>query len=207
MKKTIKGKRPYNKKGKIKNPAVNEEANKIQKATKVAAGKALVEIASSLPHGAGKEFLIVTKELDDIETQQALLNKRKRGCRAKLKEMKIELRPYDHVRKLRKMLPEDMQSFEASIALYKDQLSMTLSVHQQVIKKEIVDRREAARDAMIDASGGDTGQEIGSSVTIFPSGENALPEKNDEFSPEDEEEEYEDEGEDEEEKAETPNAA
>ena len=132
---------------------------------------------------------MLTKELDDIEDKMSLLNKQKRGVRASLKEMKIELRPYDHVRKLRKMEPEDMKSFEASVALYKDQMSMTLSVHQQVIKKELEGQREAARDAMIDAGGGDAGKEIGSNAK--KNGESvekteaaeapAVPERNDNF--------------------------
>jgi len=163
-------------------------ASDAAKEAKKVGDKALNTIAAELPHGSGKQFLVLTKELDDIEGQMATLNKRKRGVRASLKEMKIELRPYDHVRKLRKMEPEDMKSFEASVALYKDQLSMSLSVHQQVIKKELEGQREAARDAMMDASGGDTGKEIGSGVNgngiakkAEPAEGAGVPERNDNF--------------------------
>lgn len=139
------------------------EATEAQKAAKKAGDKALLDTAAAMPHGGGKRFLELTKELDTIEDQANLLGKRKRGVRAALKEMKVNLRPYDHVRKMRKMEVEDMRSFEADVALYKDQLDMPLSVHQQVLKKEIEGQREAARDAMIDA-GGDSGKEIGSTT-------------------------------------------
>lgn len=138
------------------------EATEAQKAAKAAADKALADTAMNMPHGSGKRFLELTKELDGIESRIGAENTKKRGVRAALKEMKVELRPYDQVRKLRKMEPEDMKSFEASVALYKDQLGMSLSVHQEVIKKELEGQREAAREAMLDASGGDTGKEIGS---------------------------------------------
>lgn len=154
--------------GKAKAPkpemATDGVATEARKNAKKAGDKALMDIASKLPAGAGKEFLSVTQDIDRIEEQMAALNKQKRGCRAKLKEMKIELRPYDHVRKLRKMEPEDMQSFEASVALYKDQLSMKLSAHQELVKKELEVKRERARDMMVDASGGDTGKEVGSAA-------------------------------------------
>lgn len=173
-------------KGKTAKPK-KEKATAAAKAAKAAGDKVLTEIATNLPHGSGKRFLEITKEIDDIENQMSLLNKRKRGCRASLKEMKIDLRPYDHVRKLRKMEPEDMKSFEASVALYKDQLSMTLSVHQEVIKKELEGQREAARDAMLDASGGDTGKEIGSNAGTDAAAPRppaaAVPERNDNFRP------------------------
>jgi hypothetical protein len=168
------------------------DATKAGKAAKAAGDKALVDMATNLPHGAGKQFLVLTKGLDEIEDKMELLNKQKRGIRASLKEMKVELRPYDHVRKLRKMEIEDVKSFEASVALYKDQLDMPLSVHQQVIKKELEGQREAARDAMIDAGGGDSGKEIGTSsqpagngqaATISASVAPPAPERNDNFRP------------------------
>lgn len=152
------------------------EASAAQKEAKKIGDKALTEIAANMPHGSGKRFLELTKELDEIEGNIELQNKRKRGVRASLKEMKVELRPYDHVRKMRKMEPEDMKGFEASVALYKDQLGMELSVHQQVLKKELEGQREAARDAMIDAGGGDTGKEIGSGTAP---GASAQPADND----------------------------
>lgn len=173
-----------------KGKKVKTPVSEAQAAAKKAGDKALMDTAANMPHGSGKRFLELTKELDQIEGQAELLNKRKRGVRASLKEMKVELRPYDHVRKLRKMEPEDMRGFEASTALYKDQLGMTLSGHEKVIKQKLDDQREAARDAMIDASGGETGKEVGSSTqpgstngakdeTVTP----AVPTKNDNFRP------------------------
>lgn len=160
------------------------------KAAEKAATAVINDIAAAMPHGKGKEFLEVTKEIDQIEDKMAMLGKQKRGCRARLKELKVDLEPYDHVRKLRKKEPEDMQSFEASVALYKEQLGMPLSGHQQVLKKQLEAQREAARDAMIDANGGtSTGKEIGSrqygastDPEIVNNGAKAVPEKNDNFS-------------------------
>lgn len=174
----------------VKNARAKKGKSPAAKAAEKAATGVLNDMAAAMPHGKGKEFLEVTKEIDDIEEQVALLGKRKRGCRARLKEMKVDLEPYDHVRKLRKKEPEDMQSFEASVALYKEQLGMTLSPHQQVLKKQLEGQREAARDAMIDANGGtSTGKEIGSrqygastDPEVVNGGGRTVPEKNDNFS-------------------------
>lgn len=160
------------------------------KAAEKAATGVINEMAANMPHGQGKEFLELTQGLDQDDEEISLINKRKRGRRARLKQMKVDLGPYDHTRKLRKMEPEDMQSFEASTALYKDQLGMTLSPHQEVLKKQLQQQREAARDAMIDASGGtSTGKEIGSrqygastDPEIVNTGNKAVPEKNDNFN-------------------------
>lgn len=173
-----------------KKMAARKPKSPAAKAAEKMATAAINDIAAALPHGKGKEFLEITKEMDTIEDEQSMLGKRKRGCRARLKELKVDLEPYDHVRKLRKKEPEDMQSFEASVALYKEQLGMSLSGHQQVLKKQLESQREAARDAMIDANGGtSTGKEIGSrqygastDPEIVNNGANSVPEKNDNFS-------------------------
>lgn len=129
-----------------------------------AAKAELRDMAVEMPHGQGKRFLQVVTNLRRIKAQKKALGKEERGERAALKEMKVQLKEFDHVFKLAEMETEDMVSFESGVALLKEQFGLKLSVHQEALKEEVLRRREAARDAMIDASGGDTGKEIGSGV-------------------------------------------
>ena len=138
------------------------EADKAQDAVARAANNEIVSMAVGMPHGQAKKFLDVVGNLRKIKEEKKAIGKRERGERASLKEMKVNLKAFDHTFKLSEMEPEDVRSFEATVGLYKETMSMPLSEHQQVIKKELAAQREAARDAMIDASGGDTGKEIGS---------------------------------------------
>lgn len=146
--------------------AAEKKAKKLkaQKEAKKIGDKLLVDMAEKQPAGGGKTLLLITHALDKIEEQISALNLAKRGERAKLKEMKVELRVYDHVRKLRKMDPEDARSFKATEALYTEQLGMELSPEQKKQIEEINERREAAKTALAAVHGDDTGKEVGSST-------------------------------------------
>lgn len=149
----------------------SRKAEKLAEKAKIkkAADAIITNMASDMP-GAGqaKSFLQITRDLDKIEADIAALNLAKRGKRAALKEMKIELRVYDHVRKLRKMEPEDAKSFKATQALYEEQLLMPLSDDQKAQLEIINKKREEARIAMAAANGGDTGKEVGSGANEEP---------------------------------------
>lgn len=157
----------------VSDHAADKEVAKTAKAEAKAAGdKAVINMASNMVYGDAKSFLKIVKAQDAWEERKAAINKEGRGFRAQLKELKVNLRAYDDVRKLRKMEPEDMQSHEASMAMYKDQMGLKLSVHQEVIKSQLVAQREASHDAARDAGNLDAGKEVGSSTAL---GEGGVP--------------------------------
>ena len=139
---------------------IKEENEKVAKE----ANKEIVTMAVGMPHGQAKRFLDIVKNLRQLKAEKKALAKKERGERAGLKEMKVDMKAFDHTFKLSEMEPEDVRSFEATVGLYKETMAMPLSEHQKIIKQELAAQREAARDAMIDASGGDAGKEIGSST-------------------------------------------
>lgn len=139
-----------------------EAADEAKAEVAAAANAEIRDMAVAMPHGQGKRLLEIVQNLRSIKAQKKALGKEERGERAALKEMKIQLREFDHVFKLSEMETVDMESFESGVAMLKEQLGLKLSVHQEALKEEVLRRREAARDAMIDASGGDSGKEIGS---------------------------------------------
>lgn len=159
----------------------------VDKNVKAAVDKGVVDIAMSLPAGNAKAFVQTDKELTLIEEKIADLNKAKRGCRGKLKELKVELSAYDRVRKLRKMAPEDRTSHEASVALYKEQLGMGLSQYEKVLKKQLENQQEALADSIADLTGGNSGKEVGSGKGETPEAEAeeapaGVPERNQSLS-------------------------
>jgi hypothetical protein len=141
-------------------------ANKLKKEAKAIGDQALMEMAAEQPAGKGKWLLTKTQQIDKLEAERSKINLAIRGVRAELKEGKVELRVYDHVRKLRKMEPEDSRAFKATEALYTEQLDMELSPQQKDQMDEIEKKREAARAAMADIHGDDAGKEVGSGGPI-----------------------------------------
>lgn len=159
--------------------------NKTVREAKKQSDKALMNIAGNLPHGQGKTFLTVNFAIDKLEEQKSAINLALRGEYAKLKEMKIEIGALKDVRKVRKMAPEDAKALMATRALYSDMFGMALSPDQKKMIEDINEKREAARVALADAHGGDTGKEVGSQTTPAPSliGHNSFKEKTDAKEP------------------------
>jgi hypothetical protein len=147
-------------------------ANK--KAMKAASDKLLVTMAADMPGAnASKSFLDLNGQLDKIELEAAKLNLAKRGVRGELRKMKVDLSALDRVRKLRKMEPEDVVAKKATEALYEEQLSMPLSDEQKAILKALNAKREENKKAILAASGGHTGKEVGTGAA------NRVPERAD----------------------------
>ena len=103
--------------------------------------------------------------------------------------MKIELRAYDRVRRLKKMDPEDVKSLKATEALYEDQLGLELSPQQKQNLEELAVKREEARVALAQVNGGEAGNEIGSNAhkaaaepNLTPGGLPSLPQRNEELT-------------------------
>ena len=147
-------------------------ANK--KALKAASDKLLVTMAADMPGAnASKSFLDLNGQLDKIELEAAKLNLAKRGVRGELRKMKVDLSALDRVRKLRKMEPEDVVAKKATEALYEEQLSMPLSDEQKAFLKALNAKREENKKAILAASGGNTGKEVGTGAA------NRVPERTD----------------------------
>ena len=151
---------------------------------KRAADKIVLKMGAALPAGEAKTLIQVTQNLDKLDAQTKAINLAKRGERAKLKEMKIPMKEYDHVRKLRAMEPEDVRSFKANTTLLEQQLMMDLSPEQKEIVKGINEKREAARNAMASITGAGEGKEVGSKSAAAPANDlteqsSAIPERND----------------------------
>lgn len=156
---------------------------KAQNDRQKAADKMLVSMANELPAGQAKSLIQVTHAIDKLEEQRKTINLAIKGQRAILKEMKIDLEPYDHVRKLRKKDPEDVKYFKATVAMYENQLQMELSPSQKEDLEAINKKREEARLAMAEVNGGDTGKEMGSAATtIIPAALPTIPQRNDALS-------------------------
>lgn len=151
--------------------------------TKKAADKIITETAAKVPLsvGGGKSFLALVHQLDELLAKQAALALAKRGVRAKLKEMKIELAPLDAVLRLRKMEPEDALSYKATCAIYEQQLAMPLTDDQKKVVSNLEKKRDDARKSLAEVNGGDTGKEVGSSASA-PASSSAIPAKNEALS-------------------------
>jgi len=153
-------------------------ANK--KALKAASDKLLVDMASNMPgHNASKNFIDLNMKLDKIELEAEKLNLAKRGVRGELRKIKVDLSALDRVRKLRKMEPEDVVAKKATEALYEEQLSMPLSDKQKAILADLNKKREDNRKAILAASGGHTGKELGTSSSRIPERADVYEEDND----------------------------
>jgi hypothetical protein len=136
-------------------------------AMKKAADKILVSMAGDFnAAGASKSFLNSNLRLDKLETQKDVINKAIRGERATLRQMKVDLRCLDRVRKLRKMEPEDVRALKATEALYEEQLNMELSPEQKKVVDDLNKQREENKKAMLNANGGDTGKEVGTAAQV-----------------------------------------
>ena len=165
---------------------------KLNNEAKKAVQKVIMETAAAMPYGQANRFLALNVQLDQIESEMAALNLRKRGVHAGFKELKVELRALSRVRKLRKMEPADVRSLKATEALYEQQLSMTLSEEQKEIIADLKEKR-AKVEANIASGDGNSGKEIGSDAAVQPSGDDEpvemskvpvpeLPKKNEQFS-------------------------
>lgn len=135
--------------------------NKVAKEAKKLGDKALLEVAATLPAGGAKTLIAKVHAHDAALAEIKKWNLVKKGIRADLREMKIELRPLDHVLKLRAMDPEDAKSFKATEALYTQTLGLELSPQQKASVEEINKKREDARKAMASIHGDDAGKEVG----------------------------------------------
>lgn len=146
--------------------AAEKKATKVkgQKIAKRAGDVALLQIAAELPAGGAKQLLVKTAALDKVEEQIKTLNESKRAIRTELKEMKIEMGVYDHVRKLRKMAPADAKSFVVTQALYTEKLGMPLTDGQKQMIDDLKKRQDEAAAAMSELAGGASGKEVGSST-------------------------------------------
>ncbi len=150
------------KKASGKNAAKAAQKKKQKNIAEKAAAETINKIASDLPHGAAKSFLKLVQDLRDSDQRKKAEGIVRRGIRAKLKEIKIELRVLDHTLKLQDMEPEDALSFKATQAIYEEQLGMDLTEDQKKKVSELNEKREAARVSMAASNGGSTGKEIGS---------------------------------------------
>ena len=146
---------------------------KVKAAGKKAAEKIILDIAEKLPAGQAKEFLTITKTIQELRAKKKVIATAERGERAKLKAMKVHLRCFDHVFKMLDWEKEDISSFEVHVALYKEQLGLELSEGQKNALTGLKAKHEATKKAVLEANGGDTGKEIGSTV---PSRSDITPE-------------------------------
>lgn len=133
-------------------------------APKAGGSRKLLEMASSLPAGEAKVFITTTMAMDRLDERLKELNKERRGLRATLKGMKIDLWSYDLMRKFRKMAAEDAKARKISLALYEQQMSLDLSAEQKATLAEMDKKREQAKNALYEAHGGAAGKEVGSST-------------------------------------------
>jgi hypothetical protein len=139
-----------------------------------AADRLIVDIALQQPGAnASKTFLSLNADLDKLDAEAAKHRLARRGVRGRLREMKVDLSSLDRVRKLKNMEPEDVIAKKATEALYEQQLGLNLSDDQKHLLGKLNEKQEADRQALIKASGGNTGKEVGSAVD-----EEALPAKN-----------------------------
>lgn len=123
----------------------------------------LLKMAADAPVIMGTNVVLkADADLTKIEAEAAKLALARKAVRATLKDNKIELRVFDHVRKIKKMDPEDQRSFKATDALYTQQMGMELSPAQETQLKILAAQREQSRKDIVSLSGGDTGKEIGS---------------------------------------------
>lgn len=134
-----------------------------KKAVEAAANKMLTEIAIDRPGaGAAKRFLDCIAKLDKLKEEQKILNTVKRGINGILRgELKVNLKVLGIVLMLRDMEPEDAESFESLIALYKQQIKLTLTEDQKKIIGKIDAKRAENKKAVLHGQGGDTGEEVG----------------------------------------------
>lgn len=164
------------------------KAIKAKRAGKKLGDAALLTMAADLPAGGAKSLMQITHAIDKLEDNRKQVNLAIREQRAKLKEMKIELGVYDHVRRMRKMEPEDARAFKATEALYTESLGLELSPQQSLQIDAIHKRRADAQEALEDIHGADSGKEVGSTAAGSLIGHNsndpAMPERNDDVAAE-----------------------
>jgi hypothetical protein len=130
----------------------------------------------AIPTQGAQEFIAIWEEDNQIEVEQAALNARKRNKNARLKTLKILVPVYSHVRKLSKMEKHDRQAWYAATSMLKVQLDTNLQLDlgltgaEKEAMDQLVAKREAARDAMLAAGGGDSGKEVGSAAAQVMAG-------------------------------------
>lgn len=150
---------------------------------KRASDKMLMELAAKMPAGPGKKFIKDNMILDELHAEKLKIA---RAIGAKRKEMrgdKIDLACLDRVRKLREMEPDDVAAKKATEALYEQQLGLPLSGGQENLLSELSKKREADKASIVQASGGDTGKEVGSGSTGIPERNESMEEDGEASTP------------------------
>lgn len=133
---------------------LNAEAKKLGE-------KAMMEIAANLPAGEGNAFIqLFNKYVQNVKAVR-IANKSKSNVRSELKAIKVDMRAFDIAFRLFEMDIEDMLALEATVALYKRQIGLKLSVEQDAIITNIQVGRENARASMAELNGGTSGKEVG----------------------------------------------
>ena len=155
-------KKPAKKQTKALTPEEQQAAKEAKAKVVAAEDKGAIALAKELPGGVASGFLKAHKLMQVELEKRAAINASIRGIRAQFKEMHVNLSAYDHMRKLANMEPEDMRSFEASVALYKQATGMTLSVYQEALVKQVEAEKEAVHDSIRALAGNNSGKEVGS---------------------------------------------